>query len=148
MPNITTNHAITYTNTTAAKIFQPCCIRCTAVTGACDVLLTRSSGGPSSASSDDCSSPILLQESRKKNIIKCILNPCFQNIVPWVPVFWFFFFSAIECSSESFRVTCRRMQPESGHEKSLTPSVAIWKVTKREEKAIPKCTLNKAKHPT
>ena len=65
MPNITTNHAITYTNTTAAKIFQPSCIRST-VTGECDVLLTRSSGGPSSASSDDCSSPILLQESIKK----------------------------------------------------------------------------------
>ena len=55
-------------NTTAAKIFQPSCNRCTAITGACDVLLTRSSGGPSSASSDDCSSPILLQESIKKQI--------------------------------------------------------------------------------
>ena len=66
--------------------------------------------------------------NKKSKLINCILNPCFQNIAPWVPVFCFFlsFFSAIECSSESFRVTCWPMQPESVHENSLTPSVQIW----------------------
>ena len=95
--------------------------------------------------------------NKKNKLINCLSNPCFQNIVLWVPVvfFFLFFFSAIECNIESFRVTCRPMQPESVHEVSDTFSTNLksdqrkkQRNKKGKEKAIPKCTLNKAKHPT